>query len=156
MTWPHFLESIIANFAMFLVEYKLVACWAYRAEKDSYIDMPNPLRYNGGWTTIVALPSKVMIKCSHYLDVFSFPFVLVPRSLQSSCCVVLFILRTLAHLCAESEDAHILFNPGICGYLVVRIYLRGPHLCFLGEERALADRDPASLLIISLSRRRNP
>ena len=119
---------------MFLVEFKLVACWAYRAEKDSYIDMPNPLRYNGGWHTIVALPSKVMIKCSHYLDVFSFPFALPSRSLQSSSCVVLDILRALSQLCAETEDTQILFNPGIGGYLMADLYLRGPHLCFSWEE----------------------
>ena len=117
MTLPNFPESIIANIATFLVEYKLVACWAYRAEKDSYIDMPNPLRYNGGWTTIVARPSRVMIKCSHYLDVFSFPFVVAPyctlsmRSLLSPHSV-LDILRTISQLCTEVEDHQIIFNVG--------------------------------------------
>ena len=40
MTWPHFPESITPNFALFLVEFKLLACWACRAEKGAYIDMP--------------------------------------------------------------------------------------------------------------------
>ena len=134
MTWTNLPESIIANIAIFLVEYRLVACWAYRAEKDSYIEMPSPRCYNGGWKTIVALPSKVMIICPHYLDVFSFPFALAPRSLQSSSCVVLDILRAVSQLCAVTEDAHILFNPGIGGYLMADLYLRGPHLCFSWQD----------------------
>ena len=140
MTLPNFPESIIANIATFLVEYKLVACWAYRTEKDSYIDMPNPLRYHGGWTTIVARPSRVMIKCSHYLDVFSFPFVVGPfatlsmRSLLSPHSV-LDILRAISQLCTEVEDKQILFNPGIGNYRQAVLYLLGSHLCLQWEER---------------------
>ena len=108
---------MISHLAIFLLEYKLVACWAYRSEKDSYIDMPNPRRYNGGWKTIVALPSKVMIKCSQYLDVFSFPFVVAPsctlfRHSLLSPHSVLDILRTISQLCTEVEDNQIIFNVG--------------------------------------------
>ena len=140
MTWTNLPESIIVNIAIFLVEYKLVVCWAYRAEKASYIDMPNPLRYNGGWNTIVALPSKVMIKCSHYLDVFSFPFVVAPyctlfmRSLLSPHSV-LDILRAISQLCTEAEYNQILFNPGIGNYRMAVLYLLRSHLCFQWEER---------------------
>ena len=140
MPCQYFPDSIIANIAIFLLEYKLVACWAYRAEKDSYIDMPSPRRYNGGWNTIVALPSKVMIKCSHYLDLFSFPFVVAPyctlsmRSLLSPHSV-LDILRAIAQLCTEVEDKQILFNPGIGNYRKAVLYLLGSHLCLQWEER---------------------
>ena len=138
MTWPNSPESISANIAIFLLEYKLVACWAYRAEKDTYIDMPNPRRYNGGWKTIIALPSKVMIKSSHYLDVFSIPFVVAPyctlfmRSLLSPHSV-LDILRAISQLCTEAEDNQILFNVRLRrgNYRMVVLYLSGDHL-FLG------------------------
>ena len=138
MTWPNSPESISANIAIFLLEYKLVACWAYRAEKDTYIDMPNPRLYNGGWKTIIALPSKVMIKSSHYLDVFSIPFVVAPyctlfmRSLLSPHSV-LDILRTISQLCTEAEDNQILFNVRLRrgNYRMVVLYLSGDHL-YLG------------------------
>ena len=139
MTWPNYPERISANIAIFLLEYKLVVCWAYRAEKDSYIDMPSPLRYNGGWNTIVALPSKVMIKCSHYLDVFSFPFVFIrPLSMRSMRSLlsphsVLDILRAISQLCTEAEDNQILFNVRLRrgNYRMVVLYLSGDHL-YLG------------------------
>ena len=138
MTWTNLPESIIANIAIFLVEYRLVACWAYRAEKDSYIEMPSPRCYNGGWKTIVALPSKVMIICPHYLDVFSFPFVDAPccslfmTSLMSPHSV-LDILRTISQLCTEAEDNQILFNVRLRrgNYRMVVLYLSGDHL-YLG------------------------
>ena len=141
MTWPNSPESISAIIAIFLLAYKLVACWAYRAEKDSYIDIPNPRRYNGGWKTIVALPSKVMIKSSHYLDVFSIPFVVAPyctlfmRSLLSPHSV-LDILRAISQLCTEAEDNQILFNVRLRrgNYRMVVLYLSGDHL-YLGFTR---------------------
>ena len=40
MSWPHFLESIIADLALSLFEFKLLACWTCRAERGAYIDMP--------------------------------------------------------------------------------------------------------------------
>ena len=148
MTWPNFPESIIAKIATFLVEYKLVACWAYRAEKDSYIDMPNPRHYNGGWKTIIALPSKVMIKSSHYLDVFSFPFVvasyytLFMRSLLSPHSV-LDILRAISQLCTEAEDNQILVNVRLRrgDHRMAVLYLSGDHL-FLGftKRREITSR----------------
>ena len=138
MTWTDLPESIIANIAIFLVEYRLVACWTYRAEKDSYIEMPSPRCYNGGWKTIVALPSKVMIICPHYLDVFSFPFVDAPccslfmTSLMSPHSV-LDILRTIAQLCTEVEHNQILINVRMhpVNNRMVALYLSGDHL-FLG------------------------
>ena len=142
MTWPNFPENIIANIAIFLVEYKLVVCWAYRAEKDSYIDMPNPLRYNGGWNTIVALPSKVMIKCSHYLDVSSFPFVVIrPFSMRSMRSLlsphsVLDILRAISQLCTEAEYNQIIFNPGIGNFRMAVLYLFRSQLWLQWEDLA--------------------
>ena len=129
MTWTNLPESIIANIAIFLVEYKLVACWAYRAEKDSYIEMPSPRCYNGGWKTIVALPSRIMIKCSHYLDVSTFPFVdihpitkHIMRSLLSPQSV-LDILRAISQLCHGAGGNKIEFNPGIGSYCGAVLYL---------------------------------
>ena len=141
MTWTNLPESIIANIAIFLVEYRLVACWAYRAEKDSYIEMPSPRCYNGGWKTIVALPSKVMIICPHYLDVFSFPFVIAPfamlsmRSLPSPHSVLV-ILRAISQLCTEAEDNQILFNPGIGNFRMAVLYLFRSHLWLQWEDLA--------------------
>ena len=139
MSWPNFPESIIANIAIFLVEYKLVACWAYRTERRSYIDMPNPLLYNGGWTTIVARSSRVMIKCSHYLDIFSYPFVVGPFARLSMRPLlpphlVLDILGAISQLCTEVVDNQILFNPGIGNYRMAVLYLSGSHLCLEWED----------------------
>ena len=145
MTWTNLPESIIANIAIFLVDYRLVACWTYRAEKDSYIEMPSPRCYNGGWKTIVALPSKVMINCPHYLNVFSFPFVdgpccsLFMNSLMSPHSV-LDILRTIAQLCTEVEHNQILINVRMHAvnsyHRRVALYLSGDHL-FLGFPRKI-------------------
>ena len=142
MTWTNLPESIIANIAIFLVDYRLVACWAYRAEKDSYIEMPSPRCYNGGWKTIVALPSKVMITCPHYLNVFSFPFVdgpccsLFMNSLMSPHSV-LDILRTIAQLCTEVDHNQILIKgPHAVYNRMVALYLSGDHL-FLGFPKKI-------------------
>ena len=58
-----------------------------------------------------------MIKCSHYLDVFSFPFVVGPFAMLSMRSLlsphsVLDILRTISQLCTEVEDNQIIFNVG--------------------------------------------
>ena len=141
MTWPNFPESIIAKIAIFLVEYKLVVCWAYRAAESSYIDMPNPRRYYGGWHTIVALPSRIMIKCSHYLDVSTFPFVdihpitkHIMRSLLSPQSV-LDILRAISQLCHGAGGNQIEFNPGIGSYCGAVLYLLRSQLWLLWDGR---------------------
>ena len=109
----------------------LVVCWAYRAEKNIY---------NGGWNTIGAFPSKVMIKCSQYLDVSSFPFVVnrpfCMRPMRSLLPpqAVLDVLRAISQLCTEAEDNQILFNPGIGNYRMAVLYLLGSHLCLQWED----------------------
>ena len=139
MSLQNFPECIIANIAIFLVEFKRIACWAYRTERRSYIDMPSPLLYTGGWTTIVASSSRVMIKCSHYLDIFSYPFVVEPFAGLSMRCLlpprlVLDILGAISQLCTEVVDNQILFNPGIGKYRMAVLYLSGSHLCLEWED----------------------
>ena len=48
--------------------------------------------------------------------------------------MVLDLLRALAHLCAETEDAYILFNPGICGYLMVGIIAGATSMFLMGGD----------------------
>ena len=102
--------------------------------------MPNPLLYNGGWTTIVARSSRVMIRCSHYLDIFSYPFVVGPFARLSMRPLlpphlVLDILGAISQLCTEVVDNQILFNPGIGNYRMAVLYLLRSQLWLQWEGR---------------------